>query len=180
MTSYDICFQKFEKEPLGIRDLTLWKRCPVGLMVEMLQDPDYADRMDWSGASPSPAAQYTSVTSGTWYKDIKVMWNLLTSYDVSLCHTISHRIILKRKAKMSSFVLLSWDLTRHTSRSRAPRRPIMCTLRPAWCTLIIVKKWMVRHCVMAYDIMWYHMTRSWSGAFGRSMTSYDITWHHQT
>ena len=148
--------QKFNNTPLGIRQHTLHKRCPLNLMVDMLKDPDYTDQIDWSGVSPSPPGKYNAVTSGTWYKDVKVS-RIMTSCDVILYHVISHRHISNIKARMSSFVLLSWDPTPHTSRSRARRRRTMCTLRPEWCTLSIVKKWTVRRHIISYDIMWYQV-----------------------
>ena len=73
MTSHDISLQRFEVEPLGIKDLKVWKRSPVELMTDMLQDPDYTDKIDWSGASPSLPGVYTSVTSGDWFKEVKVI-----------------------------------------------------------------------------------------------------------
>ena len=73
MISHYISLQRFEVEPLGIKDLKVWKRSPVELMVDMLQDPDYTDKIDWSGASPSAPGVYTSVTSGDWFKEVKVI-----------------------------------------------------------------------------------------------------------
>ena len=52
------------------------------LMADMLQDPDYADKINWSGVSPSLPGVYTSVTSGDWFAEVKVI----------NCHIISHYI----------------------------------------------------------------------------------------
>ena len=143
-------------------------RCPVRLMTDMLQDPEHRDSIDWSGASPSPG-KYSSVTSGSWWQEVKVLYFNMTSCDLIWCNIISRRNISKRKAKMSSYVLLSWDPTPPISRSRARRRRTMCTSHPAWCTFSIVKKWMVchhwssrhdveRHHMTSYSIIWCHMT----------------------
>ena len=52
------------------------------LKADMLQDPDYGDKIDWSGVSPSLPGVYTSVTSGDWFAEVKVI----------NCHIISHYI----------------------------------------------------------------------------------------
>ena len=62
MTSHDISLQRFEVEPLGIKDLKVWKRSPVELMTDMLQDPDYTDKIDWLRASPFLPGVFASVT----------------------------------------------------------------------------------------------------------------------
>lgn len=64
--------QKFESQPLGIRNLKLWSRDPVALMADMLEDPDYCDSMDWSGKPPGPHGVYNTVTSGDWYREVQV------------------------------------------------------------------------------------------------------------
>jgi hypothetical protein len=67
-----IVSQKFEGQPLGLRDLTLWKRDPIKLMIDMLQDPDHCAEIDWSGEPPPGVGVYNSVTSGNWYREVKV------------------------------------------------------------------------------------------------------------
>ena len=74
--------QPFKDEPLGLRDLTLWKRNCVDIMVDMLEDPDYCADMDWSGVPSADPGVYNSLTSGDWYRETKVSQRSVTSYNV--------------------------------------------------------------------------------------------------
>ena len=41
-------------------------------MADMLEDPDYCDSIDWSG-QPGLEGVYNTVTSGNWYREVKVL-----------------------------------------------------------------------------------------------------------
>ena len=54
----------------------------------MLQDPDFMEKMDWSGVSPSLPGTYTSVTSGTWFRDVKAFYEDNYDEDIFVCPVI--------------------------------------------------------------------------------------------
>jgi hypothetical protein len=61
--------------------LDLWKRDAVDVLADMLQDPDYEECIDWSGQPPSAPGVYNSVTSGDWYREVRVH---LTRYHLTI------------------------------------------------------------------------------------------------
>jgi hypothetical protein len=44
----------------------------VSLIIDMLQDPDYKDDIDWSGCTGKAEGEFGTIGSGDWYREVQV------------------------------------------------------------------------------------------------------------